>query len=611
MAENLLKLQPLGLQFKVPQTDFVGSRVQAQAMSELSANLDSMSNYLFKIAEQRAKIEGAEYGAETAPTAKQIEEAYNAGEEIPLGGDKFTVYGSAIRNAQLSTVSNELEYLARTKVAEVTKKYNTAVEQYGLQNEDGKKALDPQNYLNEINEIVAGYAATLDNASPGYARKFRAKINLENNTKYLSYADKFIGEHNKVMKATVIASTELVVNDINTAILGYFKNNQDATEQLKSLTKESMSQIIMVGGDTVGFNNRLNEAIQTSAKNIVVNELLANPKPKQFLPEMYAGEFNKLPGDIGKAMKLAEDYGINREDFIKQVNAQYDAKIKAQQDAKKLQDAKNEEIINFAIADAIALLADNQQDKANELMLPFQIDQLSGTSEELKEWEKISKAYEDNIRNNVKDDANTIIKLRRKLFSIDNPLTLDELTTEFSNLKISQATFFSMSNQINSLGNQQMSDARQFVLDATGHNPEIRITDPDGDDALKETVFREIMSDVFEAELQAKLEGKPFSAILKAKELYKTKGVELIANRIKFNRRNAIKVIQSMATQITNYNSELAEEFKNVNDDNLESIINQALETAEYMIARHEQEFKRFPLSIIQGYPQTLSRELR
>ena len=181
MAENLLKLQPLGLQFKVPQTDFVGSRVQAQAMSELSANLDSMSNYLFKIAEQRAKIEGAEYGAETAPTAKQIEDAYNAGEEIPLGGDKFTVYGSAIRNAQLSTVSNELEYLARTKVAEVTKKYNTAVEQYGLQNEDGKKALDPQNYLNEINEIVAGYAATLDNASPGYARKFRAKINLENN----------------------------------------------------------------------------------------------------------------------------------------------------------------------------------------------------------------------------------------------------------------------------------------------------------------------------------------------------------------------------------------------------------------------------------------------
>tara|TARA_R100000353_G_scaffold66955_2_gene52080 strand:- start:8932 stop:10767 length:1836 start_codon:yes stop_codon:yes gene_type:complete len=611
MAENLLKLQPLGLQFKVPQTDFVGSRVQAQAMSELSANLDSMSNYLFKIAEQRAKIEGAEYGAETAPTAKQIEEAYNAGEEIPLGGDKFTVYGSAIRNAQLSTVSNELEYLARTKVAEVTKKYNTAVEQYGLQNEDGKKALDPQNYLNEINEIVAGYAATLDNASPGYARKFRAKISLENNTKYLSYADKFIGEHNKVMKATVIAGTELVVNDINTAILGYFKNNQDATEQLKTLTKESMSQIIMVGGDTVGFNNRLNEAIRTSAKNIVVNELLANPKPKQFLPEMYAGEFNKLPGDIGKAMKLAEDYGINRKDFIKQVNDQYDAKIKAQEDAKKLQIAKNEESINFAIADAIAFLADDQQDKANELMLPFQLDQLPGTSEELISWEKISKAYEEAKITNFKDNTTTVQKLTRKLFSIDNPLTLGELITEFENKQIGQSTFTSMASKINSLANQQMSDARTYILDETGHNPEIRIDDPEGDQALKERVFREIMGDVFEAELQAKLEGKPFSAILTAKNLMESKGTELIAKRIKSNRKNAISTIQEIATIIESTDAVLAEKFKNVTDDTLDSLITEAIGTAEEIIADYSTKYKNFSKTIIQGYPIILGRKLR
>ena len=413
------------------------------------------------------------------------------------------------------------------------------------------------------------------------------------------------------MKATVIAGTELVVNDINTAILGYFKNNQDATEQLKILTKESMSQIIMVGGDTVGFNNRLNEAIRTSAKNIVVNELLANPKPKQFLPEMYAGEFNKLPGDIGKAMKLAEDYGINREDFIKQVNAQYDAKIKAQQDAKKLQDAKNEEKINFAMADAIAFLANNQQDKANELMLPFQTNKLSGTSEELISWEKISKAYEEAKINNVKDDVNTIIKLRSKLFSIDNPLTLDELTTEFSDLKISQATFFSMSNQINSLGNQQMSDARTYILDQTGHNPEIRIIDQDGDEALKERVFREIMADVFQAELDAKLEGKPFSAILTAKNLMDSKGAELIAKRIKSNRKNAISTIQEIATIIESTDAVLAEKFKNVTDDNLDSLITEAIGTAEEIIANHSTKYKNSPKAIIQGYPIILGRELQ
>ena len=115
------------------------------------------------------------------------------------------------------------------------------------------------------------------------------------------------------------------------------------------------------------------------------------------------------------------------------------------------------------------------------------------------------------------------------------------MITEFENKQIGQSTFTSMASKINSLGNQQMSDARTYILDQTNHDPNIRITDPNGDDALKERVFREIMTSVFEAELAAKLEGKSFSAILTAEKLYETKGKELIANRIKFNRADALK----------------------------------------------------------------------
>ena len=516
-----------------------------------------------------------------------------------------------MRNAQLSSVSDELEYLARKNIAEITKNYNTNVEQYGKQTDEIKASLSPDNFATKLDEIVAGYASTLDGVSPGYAKKFRAVLSRETNSKYLSYADKFIGEHNKFEKAKAIANTELFINGINTTIEGYFKLNENATELLKGDTKLAMASLIMNGGDIVGFNNRLNDAIQTSAKNIVVNELLANPKPKQFLPEMYAGEFNKLPGDIGKAMKLAEDYGINREDFIKQVNAQYDAKIKAQQDAKKLQDAKNVESINFAIADAIALLADNQQDKANELMLPFQIDQLSGTSEELISWEKISKAYQEAKITNFKDNTTTVQKLTSKLFSIDNPLTLGELITEFENGQIGQSTFTSIASKINSLGNEQMSDARTYILDQTGHNPEIRIIDPEGDDALKEKVFREIMADVFQAELNAKLEGKPFSAILTAKNLMDSKGAELIAKRIKSNRKNAISTIQQIATIIEITEPQLSEKFKNVTDDTLDSLVAEAISTAEEIIADHKTKYKNFSKTIIQGYPIILGRELQ
>ena len=608
MAESL-KLQPLGLQFKVPETDFVGSRVQAQAMSELSANLDSMSNYLFKIAEQRAKIEGAEYGAKNAPTKQQIEDAYNAGEEIPIGGDKFTIYGSALRNAQLSSVSDELEYLARNKIVEITKNYNTNVEQYGKQTDEIKASLSPDNFATELDEIVAGYASTLDGVSPGYAKKFRAVLSRETNSKYLSYADKFIGEHNKFEKAKAIATTELFINNINTTIEGYFKRNENATELLKGDTKLAISSLIMNGVDVVGFNNRLIEAIRTSAKNTVIDELLAFQKPSQIIRDMYDGNFNALPGDIGKAMKLAKDYGINREDFVKQVNTEL-KQIKTEKKEKDdLERAENEEEINFAISDAVSFLAVRDQDSANKIMAPFIEQQKKYTSEELKEWQKISKAYEDDRRNNYKDDQLTIQKLNYKLFSVDNPLTHEELTDAFAENLIGQNTFTSMYSKINSIGTQRMGEARRYILDQTNHDPNIRITDPNGDDALKERVFREIMSNVFEAELEAKLEGKPFSAILTAQNLYETKGVELIANRIKFNRADALKVLQELATysELQNKKQELMDKFAKATDQDLDGLLKDALEVSEEIIADRK-TFGKININIAKAYPSRLSR---
>ena len=168
-----------------------------------------------------------------------------------------------------------------------------------------------------------------------------------------------------------------------------------------------------------------------------------------------------------------------------------------------------------------------------------------------------------------------------------------------------------MATKINSLRNEQFNQARTYILDMTGHSPDIEITDPDGDLGLKQKIFREIMADVFVAQNEARIAGEPFSAIETAKSLWTTKGVELEAKRIENTRKGAIEVIQSMATQITNYNAELAEQFKNVNDGNLNGLIPKAIETAEYMIDKHKQEFKNFPKITIQGYPIILSRDMQ
>ena len=49
-------------------------------------------------------------------------------------------------------------------------------------------------------------------------------------------------------------------------------------------------------------------------------------------------------------------------------------------------------------------------------MAPFQTNKLSGTSEELISWEKISKAYEEGKIKNFKDNTTTVQKLTKIIF---------------------------------------------------------------------------------------------------------------------------------------------------------------------------------------------------
>ena len=387
-------------------------------------------------------------------------------------------------------------------------------------------------------------------------------------------------EINKLKKSVSIANSELVVNDVGTLIENWIDSDENAGLNLKKLIATEISGLAMQGLDTVGFNNRIKEAIKTTSKRIVVDELLRSGTPSEFLPEMYEGNFNKMPKKIGQAMALATEYGISRKDFVKQVIDRIDESKKLLKEQDDLDIKKNEEKINFAISDAISFLAEGDEDSANKIMAPFQIKELRGTSEELISWEKISKAYEDDIRNNFKDDQLTIQKLNYKLFSVDNPLTHEELTDAFAKNLIGQNTFTSMYSKINSIGTQRMSEARRYILDQTNHDPNIRITDPNGDEALKERVYREIMTNVFEAELQAKLDGKPFSAILTAQNLYETKGKELIANRIKFNREDAVKVLQQLATysELQNLDKELMDKFAKATDQDLDGLLKDALD---------------------------------
>ena len=192
MAESLT-LQPAGLQFKIPEVDFTASRVQAQAMNELSANLDRMNSFFTQIAEQRAKIEGAEYGVDHAPTTQQITDAVQDGEQLELDVDKYSVFGQSARNAFLTATGDQIEYLMRRDMTSIITQYDKALKDTELPQEE-KDAFTPDNLRTALMEVVAGYSSSLDEMSPAIAKKLRASMGITAHGAFNTYNDQWATE---------------------------------------------------------------------------------------------------------------------------------------------------------------------------------------------------------------------------------------------------------------------------------------------------------------------------------------------------------------------------------------------------------------------------------
>ena len=505
MAESL-RYQPTGVQFNVPQVDFAASKVQARALNELSANLDRMSSFFFKMVEQRAKIEGAEYGALTAPTSQQIQDAYGKGEEIQLGGDKFSIYGQSIRNAQLEIVANEIEYQAKTTMASIKSEFSAAIENYGLLTNDQKEQYSPNKFANEVNDVIAGYASTLDETSPGVARKLRALLGINANSKFTAYADDYYTKDKSFQNATVIAGITQKEAELHDTVNNMIANNIPTIPYLRKMREDIVGTLAINGmeKEIVPFATRWGSKVIKVAKSIVVDELLKVQNPYEIIDNIYSGDTTNLPNGIKEGLNILAHYGENRKEFARQVSSEIDDIEETKAANKETEIKENEEKINVTMSKAINFLGENKLDEAIELMQPFADDFLEGTAEELKEWAKILKTYKDNKRKGkFENNSKTVQRLTTRLYDPVNPLILEELNVVYAEGKdpsgqnlIDNAFYTSMAAKIVTLAKKQMKEAQEYIKQKTGYDPTIN-TDVKG---ARKLVYHEIMAALMEAQ---------------------------------------------------------------------------------------------------------------
>lgn len=282
MAEQLRYEQTLQ-RLNMPNVDFAAEKEIARGYNQISAKLDQMSSFFMKQAEGQAKIEGAEYGAENAPTPQQIEDAKSSGKELELPGDKFSVYGTAARSAALTAVYDDVTLAAKKSILQDLTDYE-------------KQNLDPAMLQDRFNTLIDGYAATFDNTSPALARKFRADMGLyaygkvstessayikrerdERIATYAAGAELFLDSTNGGLRALILGSVNESVTNVDT---GDVEEIRTSGEVLADLIQEEKKKML-TGAIAVGMSesqvtklaNAFDARVLQVQSNIVLEEM--------------------------------------------------------------------------------------------------------------------------------------------------------------------------------------------------------------------------------------------------------------------------------------------------------------------------------------------------
>jgi len=161
---------------------------------QLSTQMNRMTSFYLQEAEQQAVIEGQKYGAETAPSAEQLVEAYKSGTPLETTTDATTVFGRAAMKAQQEVVRTNMYYASH---AELTK----------IANQIELGQLSPDAGLKSMNAMIDGFSGAVQQIDPVESQKIKAELAYKANTHYLSATKRLAS--NSIKEAQVATAKEI------------------------------------------------------------------------------------------------------------------------------------------------------------------------------------------------------------------------------------------------------------------------------------------------------------------------------------------------------------------------------------------------------------------
>ena len=569
MAEELQRYNSQGVQFRIPKVEFTASRVQAQTMASLQQSLDRMSNFFFNYAEGQAKIEGAEFGAENAPTKEQIQASVDSGEPLEIPGDKFTVFGQYARNASLTAVTDQIDYMVSTELSKTSKLFNDSLDKPGNNPE-----FEPDKMLEKFQSIIEGYASALDDVSPGTAKKLRASAGIKANAKYVTYADKWSTNEYAKAKTQFFADMEeedLALYDQITAYADDPQLLDDIIKSFKIKRLNKASTFKMSQSEINNISKSFDENLKTLASKIINDEIIKADadEPGALLEKLIKDPLtNELPDGLKAGFNILESLDLSRRDIINTLLTENRSRINDNETKENALIKDNQAEIKDALASAYTLWFSGDTSQAEMIMNEFVNGNgrpnRKGTAEFVEEWEKFKDIQS---KEDVKDNDDVLVALKAK----GSNLTIAEIVDAFNNDQLSKATTASLIDEAEAYRDKDFTNAMKFIRSKLGITEDIIILDPDDDANLDMKLFNEAQNKMQLAYQKAKKENKldEFDAFKLAQDLMTDTENNLKPKVVAQEKNSVISTILRNVKQLPN---ELKQTFDGIKTGKAETL---------------------------------------
>ena len=520
MAEQV-RYRRQGMALRVPKVSFEGPAAAARGYAGIARSLDSMSSYFLQMSEQKAQIEGAEYGAMNAPTQKQIDEAYQRGEEIELPGDQSSVYGRAVRKAALSVASDEITALANTRMTEVAGIFDTVLTNPNLSQETidlykqqlGIQDFSPQSFGLVMDTIIAGYGSTLDKTSPALARSFRAQQAIVANNKWSSYLEAYVKEENAKLETSFRNNHNETFTVSTIADLITSKNGEDLiTRARQSQTQKSVS--FLSGSEIKTFQDGMDDVEKGAALQVLTDGAFSAEDPVDVIKKVQGNNLSGLSDGMQLAVKMLKSQGMSNTDIAQELRKRRSEIINFEENEEQNREGVAQENENVAIGAAMRAMLVGDTD-AFEAQIAI-IDQTNP-----EKAAELTTKYTEAGERRTQSDPDSVAFLN----NLGTNISFGDVAAHFDMLSNKDRKFYS--EQAQKYEDDEYQAAANWLRGAMEIPVDIQTIAKDDKNYARYQLYGRLRGELELRLTQARKEGRNFDALAEAKTLLEENDVEM------------------------------------------------------------------------------------